>query len=393
MTMIRLIIPHALAALALALAFAAPAAGAPSGDGLVTVRSAQVDAQADGATRITVTLDRPAAVRHFTLSGPDRLVLDVSGAQVAFRAPPPGGGVVRAIRHGPRPGGVSRLVFDLADAVAVRALPSAAGATRLVFVLSPPAGRAEAPAAATARSPAQPSLSVAPEAPPARRTIVIDAGHGGHDPGALGGQGAREKAITLAAALRLRDELEARGGYRVVLTRDGDVFLPLEERVRLARDNKADLFISLHADSNENQSAKGASVYTLSERAGGRARSVAQAQDWDVNLGDAGRSAAVHQILLDLAQRETTNRSADFAQALIAELAGASPLLRNTHRSAGFFVLLAPDVPAVLVELGFMTNAQDEARLTDPAERRRAMSAVADAIDVYFTRPRAYAAR
>ncbi len=390
MAMSRLTIPLAAA---IVLALATPAAGAPAGDGPATVRSARVDAQADGATRISVTLDRPAAVRHFTLGGPHRFVLDVSGARVAFRTPPPCGGVVRAIRHAPRPGGASRLVFDLADAVTVRALPAGADATRLVFLLTPPAGRAETPAEPAARPPAPAPALAAPEAPPARRTIVIDAGHGGHDPGALGSQGAREKAISLAAALRLRDELEARGGYRVVLTREGDVFLPLEDRVRIARENKADLFISLHADANDNHSAKGASVYTLSERAGGRARSVAQAQDWDVNLGDAGRSAAVHQILLDLAQRETTNRSADFAQALIAELAGASPLLRNTHRSAGFFVLLAPDVPAVLVELGFMTNTQDEARLSDPAERRRAMAAVADAIDVYFTRPRAYAAR
>jgi N-acetylmuramoyl-L-alanine amidase len=205
--------------------------------------------------------------------------------------------------------------------------------------------------------------------------------------------GAREKAVVLAAALRLRDELERRGGYHVVLTRDGDAFLALDERVRIARENKAELFISLHADSNPNPAAKGASVYTLSERGGARARSADEAQNWDMDIGDTPHSPQVQRILVDLARRETTNKSADFAQALIAGLGPAAPLLRNTHRNAGFAVLLAPDVPAVLLEMGFMTNAQDEARLTDPAARARMMAGVADAIDVYFARGRAYASR
>jgi len=179
----------------------------------------------------------------------------------------------------------------------------------------------------------------------------------------------------------------------VVLTRDGDVFLALDERVRIARENKADLFISLHADSNPSASARGASVYTLSERRGARERAAADAQDWDMDLGEAAHSPQVQRILVDLARRETTNKSADFAQALIAGLGPAAPLLRNTHRNAGFAVLLAPDVPAVLLEMGFMTNAQDEARLTDPAQRAKMMAGVADAIDVYFARPRAYASR
>jgi N-acetylmuramoyl-L-alanine amidase len=169
--------------------------------------------------------------------------------------------------------------------------------------------------------------------------------------------------------------------------------LPLNERVKIARDNRADLFLSLHADSNPNPEARGASVYTLSERGGARARGVMDAQDWDVDTGEAPHSAQVQRILVDLAQRETTNRSADFAQTLIGQLGGAAPLLRNTHRNAGFFVLLAPDVPAVLVEMGFMTNAQDETRLTDPRARRRMMGALADAIDVYFAKSRAYAER
>ncbi|MDX2233374.1 MAG: N-acetylmuramoyl-L-alanine amidase [Hyphomonadaceae bacterium] len=402
--MSRLIFPLA----ATVFLLVAPDAAGPAQAGApAVVRGAAVQPLADGAVRITVTLDRPAPARHFLLTGPDRLVVDVAGARVGFAAPPPCGGLVRAVRHGARPGGTARLVFDLNGAAAVTAQPAARASNRLVFVLSAPdaAGKAlgdAPPPPLEARPPAGEDLAL-PVRPgagaravarsAALRTVVIDAGHGGHDPGALGAHGGREKAIVLAAALRLREELEARGGYRVVLTREGDVFLPLEERLRIARDQRADLFISLHADANENRNARGASVYTLSERGGARARGLMEAQDWDIDLGDEARSPAVHRILLDLAQRETTNRSADFAQALIGQLGGVSPLLRNTHRSAGFFVLLAPDVPAVLVELGFMTNGQDEARLKDPAERRRVMAAVADAIDVYFARPRAYAAR
>lgn len=382
--MSRLIFPLLAAGLCL---IAVPFGAASADGGPVTVRAAAVQTLDDGATRVTLTLDRPATARHFTLAGPDRFVVDVAQGRVGFRSPPPCGGLVRAIRHGVRPDGAARLVFDLSGVASVRVEPQAPGSSRLVYRLSGPSGAAPPPVAA-----ARPVAPAVEPAAPTRRTIVIDAGHGGHDPGALGREGAREKAITLAAALRLRDDLEGRG-YRVVLTRDGDEFLPLEARVKIARDNKADLFISLHADANENRNARGASVYTLSDRGGARAKGMMEAQDWDMDLGDEGHSRQVHQILLDLAQRETTNRSADFAQALIAQLGSASPLLRNTHRNAGFFVLLAPDVPAVLIELGFMTNAQDEARLSDPGERRRAMTAVADAIDVYFNRARTYAAR
>jgi N-acetylmuramoyl-L-alanine amidase len=349
-----------------------------------TVLAAKAETAADGQTRVTVELDRPVAARTLVLAGPDRFVVDLPNAAVRFQRAARAAGVVTAVRHGVRPDGAARLVFDLAGPARVE--PGNAGAAQLVFLLTPQGTRrAVAPAA-----PAVPP----PIEDPARRVIVIDAGHGGHDPGAPGVAGGKEKAVVLAAALRLRDELEGRGCYHVVLTRDGDAFLPLDERVRIARENKADLFISLHADSNPNPAAKGASVYTLSERGGARARGAMEAQDWDVDLGEASHSPQVQRILVDLARRETTNRSADFAQALIARLGQAStPLLRNTHRSAGFFVLLAPDVPAVLLEMGFMTNAQDEARLTDPVQRARMMAGVADAVDVYFARGRAYASR
>jgi len=352
------------------------------------VLSVETRAQKSGGARVVVTLDRQAMARPFMLANPDRFVVDVPASRARFQAGPTGGGPVRAVRFGQRPDGSTRIVFDLDGAVTMA--PVSAGPKQLAYLLEP----ADARASGVALPPVTPATPISTVATTSgRRVIVIDPGHGGHDPGAPGAAGSREKAVVLAAALVLRDELESRGGYHVVLTRDGDVFLPLNERVKIARDNRADLFLSLHADSNPNPEARGASVYTLSERGGARARGVMDAQDWDVDTGEAPHSAQVQRILVDLAQRETTNRSADFAQTLIGQLGGAAPLLRNTHRNAGFFVLLAPDVPAVLVEMGFMTNAQDETRLTDPRARRRMMGALADAIDVYFAKSRAYAER
>jgi N-acetylmuramoyl-L-alanine amidase len=226
-----------------------------------------------------------------------------------------------------------------------------------------------------------------------RRTIVVDAGHGGHDPGAVGATGVREKDVVLDAALQLRDALESRGRYMVALTRDADRFVELEDRVRFARAQNADLFISIHADSHTRTEASGASVYTLSERGATRAQSIMAAQNWDIDLGEAPRSGVVGDILVDLAQRETTNRSAQFAETLIPRLGQASPLLTNTHRNAGFFVLLAPDVPAVLIETGFLSNPADERRLSDPRARQAMAEAMAGAVDAYFQGPRLYAAR
>jgi N-acetylmuramoyl-L-alanine amidase len=201
----------------------------------------------------------------------------------------------------------------------------------------------------------------------------------------------REKDVVLDAALKLRDALQQGGRYRVALTRDTDRFVELDDRVRYARDQHADLFISVHADSHANHDAQGASVYTLSENGATRAQTMMAAQNWDIDLGQARRDGVVGDILVDLAQRETTNRSAQFAQTVIPRLGEVAPLLRNTHRNAGFFVLLAPDVPAVLIETGFLSNAADERRLSDPTARERLAEAMAGAVDAYFTTPQAYA--
>jgi N-acetylmuramoyl-L-alanine amidase len=232
----------------------------------------------------------------------------------------------------------------------------------------------------------------APHARTGKPVIVIDAGHGGRDPGARASDGTYEKLVTLAAARALKARLERSGRYKVVLTRDKDVFIPLEQRVKIARRAGADLFISLHADAGSDESLRGASVYTLSENGSARIARRVMARDkvlGEVNL--PGSDRAVNQILLDLTQRATRNQSATFAQLLLNEVDDVAPLLRGSHRDAGFVVLLAPDVPAVLLEMGFLTNPDDERLLTDPAARRRIAAAVADSIDGYFAQTARYA--
>ncbi len=217
-----------------------------------------------------------------------------------------------------------------------------------------------------------------------RKIVVIDAGHGGHDPGAKGSEH-WEKDINLGAALALKARLERTGDYKVVLTRNDDVFIPLDQRVQIARTANADLFISLHSDSGMNDQTRGASVYTLSDKGSDRAaKSMLDKNDWLVNASLPTQDKAVKQILFDLTQRETKNRSANFAQILLDNIDQDVPLLAKSHRDAGFAVLLAPDVPAVLLEMGFITNREDESFLARDDTRKAFMDSVGDAIDAYF---------
>jgi N-acetylmuramoyl-L-alanine amidase len=226
---------------------------------------------------------------------------------------------------------------------------------------------------------------------PMKRTIVIDAGHGGHDPGARGAEGF-EKDVNLAAALALKDRLEKSSRYRVVLTRDTDAYIALADRVRIAQRAGADLFISLHSDSGPNPDVRGASVYTLSDKASMRATRFVSRDDWYMKAS-LTEDRSVRDILFDLTQRATRNRSAMFAQTLVSNIEGKAPMLRRSHRDAGFMVLLAPEVPAVLLEMGFVTNPDDEDRLRDPAKRAQFMNAVGDSIDDYFAEATRLAAR
>lgn len=338
---------------------------------------------AGASCRVTLALDRPAQARTFFLSEPSRFVIDVANAQLALpggaSGEGPGAGVVRRYRYAPQANGVSRVVLDLEAPASLLRQEVGRRNPVLSFDIAANAPFTAAPAPLQRAGRDQ-----------RRRTIVIDAGHGGRDPGAVGVSGTREKDVVLHCALMARDALEQRG-YRVALTRDADNFVELQDRVRFARAQHADLFISIHADASPNRETTGASVYTLSDSGANRAQNMMASQNWDLDLGDT-RDALARDILVDLAQRDTTNRSAQFAQAVIPKLGQVAPLVRNTHRNAGFFVLLAPDVPAVLIETGFLSNATDERRLADPRARERMADAMAEAVDAYFLPPTQYAA-
>jgi N-acetylmuramoyl-L-alanine amidase len=310
-----------------------------SSDGLL--RQWHVE-QAAGAARLELSFNRPAVVKRRFLLPPDdgvkvyRYVIDFAPADAAPAPLPPIGG----------------------KALASNA-PSKPAKTLITATRTPIA---------------------------ARKVIVIDAGHGGKDPGASGAS-SREKDVTLAAAHALRERLEATGRYQVVMTRAEDVFIPLEQRVQVARREGADLFISLHADSIADPSLHGATVYTLSDKGADRvAHRVFDKSDWFINVALPGRDPSVNRILLDLTQRETTNQSSGFANLLLDRLNGNVDLLRRSHRDANYVVLLAPDVPAILLEMGFITNPLDEKRLASADSRKALADAVASAIDAYFTR-------
>ncbi|MEM7638270.1 MAG: N-acetylmuramoyl-L-alanine amidase [Pseudomonadota bacterium] len=219
-----------------------------------------------------------------------------------------------------------------------------------------------------------------------RRVIVIDPGHGGRDPGALAVIGGKESEIVLDTSLKLKAMIEKDPRYVVRLTRETDVYVEHEDRVTMARDWGADLFISVHADAALKPNVAGASVYTLSTRGEARIERTAEKYGWDMPFEDGSTSGEVTDILQDLTVRETKSNSAIFAEFLVPELDQAGPLLRNTHRQQNFFVLLAPDVPAVLVEIGFLTNRDDARRLKSERGRRKSAEAIKRAIDAYFDR-------
>ncbi|MDO1558450.1 N-acetylmuramoyl-L-alanine amidase [Brevundimonas sp. 2R-24] len=333
-------------------------------------------------TRVVIDMGRSAQGRLSETSGQD-LTLALVGVDAGRGAEAAGQGLVRSYRLDSA-GGAARLRLNLTRQAQVKRrflLPPGDGVSHYRYVLD-----LEASGAGPARSPAR-------ESSPTRsnrtqpRVIVVDAGHGGRDPGAQGAEHA-EKAITLAAAQALKERLEATGRYRVVLTRTGDSYVPLESRVRIARQAGADLFISLHADAGPSPETRGASVYTLDERGEERAaRQVMAGRGALSGVQLPGRDPAVRRVLLDLTQRATQNRSAAFAQVLLTHIEDEAPLLRRSHRNDNFAVLLAPDVPAVLLEMGFITNPEDERLLSSARSRNRLMGAVVEAIDAYFAMP------
>lgn len=336
-------------------------------------------------TRVVVDLDRHTRGAVVSGGSDGRVVVALTGVAPGGRMGGAGTGLVRDYRV-TAGGGASRIELTLATGAEIERrflLPPGDGVAHYRYVIDlKTTGRA---AVAVRSAPPPPSRTpVGGERP----LIVIDAGHGGRDPGARGSH-SNESAITLAAAQALKAELERTGRYRVRLTRDNDSYVGLYRRVEIARSADADLFISLHADAGSDPATRGASVYTLSEQGAGRAvREFTRGDNWHRELRLPGRDPSVDRILLDMTQRTTQNRSAQLARTLLSGLEEAGhPMLRRSHRDAGLAVLLAPDVPAVLLEMGFITNPEDEQSLNDERGRRRLIRAVAAGIDRYFRDP------
>lgn len=307
---------------------------------------------------------------------------DPGGARAETPAP---GIVAPEPETAPRPKSGTGVAVD-----AVEPNVATTSATAMGAATAPTAGRAVRPLAPSVE--ATPVVFRLPPQKPLRWTsqkvVVIDPGHGGGDPGAISVSGVYEKRVTLKAARILRRELQRHGRYRVVMTRDGDRMVRLRERIRIARQARADLFISIHADANPVSWVRGASVYTLSEQASdAEAAALAEREnkaDLINGVDLSGEEPEVATILIDLARRETMNESARLASAVVHELGRSTSLLRNTHRFAGFAVLKAPDVPSVLVEIGLLSNRDDERLLQRDEYLTKLAQAIVDATDLYF---------
>lgn len=391
-------------------------------------------------TRFVVEMSGRVSYRITTAADPARVVVELTGLRWSGASVPPLG-VVRRVR-GETADGVLRLSLDATGPVHVASsfiIPARDGhQPRLVIDLKPgwgadgPPGKggslpakaesapdkpadppkaevqaaslpsvpAEPPAKPTPAPPAQVVPAALPSAiprPPATRPapvvekplVVLDPGHGGVDPGAIGVGGVYEKDITLAAAREVRRQLLATGRYRVLLTRDKDVFVRLRDRVAIARDAGGDLFVSLHADSIGNGSIRGLSIYTLSDKASDREAEMLAAKenraDAIAGLDLSAENDLVAGILIDLAQRDTRNHSRRFARLALENLGKEVKLLPSKpHRQAGLAVLTGPDIPAVLIEMGYLSSPQDVSLLTSGDHRERMARGVSRAVDAYF---------
>lgn len=350
-------------------------------------------------TRIVVHFDRVPEMRHFLLTGPHRLVIDLPRTKFVFDPKETGPrGMVKAVRYGGLAADSARLVLTLDGPFAIENMQVLQNETspghRLVadVVATSPARFEEALSEQIAVTGSTAVAGKADRLGPREVkekpfTIVIDPGHGGIDGGAEGINGTVEKDITLAFAKELQEKLSGNGKFRVHLTREQDVFLRLDERVRIARQHEADLFVSIHADTIRLRGIRGATVYTVSDKASD-AESAATAMRENLSDELAGfeikdENHEVADILADLIRRETHSFSVRFARSLVGELSETIEMINNPHRFAGFRVLKAPDVPSVLLELGYLSNAKDEEQLRDPAWRSKAIGKVVQAISLF----------
>jgi N-acetylmuramoyl-L-alanine amidase len=354
-----------------------------------------------GRTRFIADLSKKVDVNVFSLADPYRVIVDLP--EVNFQMPPGLGsekrGLVTGYRYGLFAPGKSRIVIDVSGPFLVdKAFVLEARAdqpARLVVDLVATDRTTFLAKLRAARIPVVgsiPKLKPQAQATAARPVVILDPGHGGIDPGTASAGGVTEKEVVLAFAKTLRQKLEAKGDYQVYLTREGDTFLALRERVDFAQSKGANLFVSIHADSfpKHANEASGATVYTLSERASDdEAKELAAKENFSDAIAGVelptDRDEVVANILIDLAQRETQNRSIVFARSVVGEMSAAE-LHRKSLKSAGFRVLKSPDVPSVLLELGFLSNPDDEKRLTSETWRAAMAEKVGAAIDAYFAK-------
>lgn len=353
-------------------------------------------------TRITLEAAEPVAHKYFTLSNPERLVIDLEGVEAGAALDALAGQLtaedpyVSAIRVGVNRPGVMRVVLDLKTAVkpsVFQLQPLGQYGHRLVVDLYP----AQA-AEAAANPPAAPSPVMAEAAKPAKPgvpqyarliTVAIDAGHGGEDPGASGANGSREKDITLALAKKLKEKIDAQENMRAVLIRDGDYFVPLGQRVTKARALKADLFISIHADAFIKPHARGSSVFALSENGATSvaARWLAKKENEADLVGGINidvKDPFLKRTLIDLSQTATINDSLKLGHAVLKEIGGVNTLHKAQVEQAGFAVLKAPDIPSILIETAFISNPEEEKRLNDPAYQDTLVAAIVGGVRNYF---------
>ena len=373
-------------------------------------------------TRVTLENDSELKVSHFIVKNPDRLVVDIEGLELNSTLKElvakiqPNDPYIRQVRVGQNRPNVVRLVFDLKEEVNPQVFtlePVAGYQHRLVFDLYPV--NAPDPIAALiskgdwSRDPmpeVQPSLRSAQVEPRAgdpqqqkpfqntvtrMLTIALDPGHGGEDPGAIGGGGSREKDVVLAIAKRIKAKLEAQPNMRVMLTRDADFFVPLNVRVQKARKVQADLFVSIHADAFVEPTARGSSVFALSEKGASStaARWLANKENaadliGGVNMKSHDRQLA--SVLFDLSTTAQINDSLKLAKSVLGEIGGINRLHRGSVEQAGFAVLKAPDIPSILIETAFISNPQEEAKLTDEVYQDQMAEAVVKGIKKYFAK-------
>ncbi len=361
-------------------------------------------------TRVVLDIDRNVHFSIFTLPAPYRVVVNLPevGWNLTKNAKTQKKGLMSRFRYGLFTPGTSRMVIDANGPMEVqkafilkpvkgsgvqfhRLVIDLVSTTETVFL----EGLAQRKAQAKASQPsvaeiqnASIPMPIKKPKPVGKKVIMLDPGHGGVDPGTIGVSGTYEKNITLAMARDIKKAIEKNGRFKVVLTRNRDIFIRLRDRVRKAREAGADLFISIHADAIKNPKTRGLSVYTLSDKASDKeAAALAHKEnkaDLIAGLDLSSENAEVTNILIDLAQRESMNQSAIVAKNLVKELKREVKLLRNTHRFAGFAVLKAPDLPSILVETGFLSNRQDERNLLSRKYRAKLARAVAKGVERHF---------